>query len=123
MRTPLLVLACAGVIATSACGGGGTSTREMEAAAIEQARQRLNLPADAPLEAKVWVGLPFDGETVMCGTVSDTAADSGVPAQRFAATPEPLRWLVFEDAHDPMSRSQPDKFVEWASVCGTGTQS
>ena len=123
MRTLLFVLAGASALAVSACDSGGTSTREMEAAAIEQAREKLNLPADALLEAKVWVGQPFDGETVMCGTVSDTSAGSAVRPQRFAATPEPLRWLVFEDAHDPMSRSQPDKFIEWASVCGTGTQS
>ena len=104
------------------CESGGTSTREIEAAAVQRARQQLRLPASAPLEAKVWVGSEeFDDQPVLCGTVSGAGSSKGrVRPQRFAATGDPINWLVFEDAHAPIVRSQPDKFQEWGRLCSDG---
>lgn len=104
-----------------ACESGGASTAEIEAAAIERARDQLQLAASVPLEAKVWVGTgTVDGQPVLCGTVSDRSSGSGVPPQRFAAVDDPIEWLVFEDAHAPTTPSQPDKFREWGSICSGG---
>ena len=116
MRTPVLLAAALGLFA---CERGGTSSAEMRAAAIDHARQVLGLAADVPLEATVWVGPEqHEGETVLCGTVSGTSPGTRVPPKRFAATGEPVRWLIFEDAHDPMVRTQPDMFSEWQRLCG-----
>jgi hypothetical protein len=116
----IIVLSLALVLPLAACGGGALSTKDMEQAAKEKARADLHLAADTPLEAKVWVGQPKDGQTVYCGTVSDTTSGTMVPPQRFAATPEPLRWLVFEPAHEPMIASQPDKYAAWGNLCTGG---
>lgn len=102
----------------AACEGGGTSTREVKAAAIQHAKQELRLPASEPLEATAWVGQNDEREgLVICGTVSGKGSGSRVRPQRFAATADPIRWLIFEDAHDPMVASQPDKFPEWRRLC------
>ena len=101
-----------------ACERGGTSTREVRAAAIQHAKEKLRLPASAPLEATAWVGQTDEREgLVICGTVSGKGSGSGVRPQRFAATADPIRWLIFEDAHDPLVASQPDKFPEWQRLC------
>ncbi len=102
------------------CNSADTSTREVREAAIEHARQQLNLPADTPLEARVWVGKPREGELTVCGTVSGQGASSAVTPQRFAAATDPIEWLLFEPAHAPTVRSQPDKFREWPELCGPG---
>lgn len=107
------------ILGLAACEDGGTSAAEMEAAAIDKARQELRLAADAPLQAKVWVGAEeHEGETVLCGTVSDPNPGTRIPPKRFAATGDPIRWLIFEDAHSPMVRTQGDKFPEWGRLCG-----
>ena len=113
----IIALSLAFALPLAACGGGALSTKDMEQAAKDKARQQLHLAADVPLEAKVWVGQPKDGHTVYCGTVSDTSSGTSVTPQRFAATPDPLRWLVFEPAHEPMLPAQPDKYAAWGNLC------
>ncbi len=118
MRALLILTAAASTL--SACEDGGTSTREMEAAAIDRARQELRLGAEVPLEAIVWAGAEdYDGKTVLCGTVSGKAGAASAPPQRFAATGDPIEWLVFTNAHSPMPPSQPDIFPEWQRICGS----
>ena len=108
-------------LSLAACESGGTSTSEMETAAIEHARQELRLSAEVPLQARVWVGSQqHEDQIVMCGTVSDSRTGTAVPPKRFAATGDPIKWLVFEDAHDAMVIARPDVFPEWERLCGTG---
>ncbi|MDQ3246632.1 MAG: hypothetical protein M3Q52_07050 [Pseudomonadota bacterium] len=115
MRKLLLLFA---VLGLAACEDGGTSAAEMEAAALDKVRQELRLAADAPLQTKVWVGAQeHEGETVLCGTASDSTPGTTVPPKRFAATGDPIRWLIFEDAYNPMIRTQGDKFPEWRRLC------
>lgn len=117
MRTSLATFALAATVLIAGCDSGIT-TQEMQAAAIERARQELNLPAQAPLEAQVWAGSEWDGETVLCGTVSGQGGGTQVPPQRFAATEDdPIRWLIFENAHSPIVTSKPNKFPEWSRIC------
>ena len=117
MRIPLMLAAA---LAVAACDPGGTSSAEMEAAAVERARSELGLAGDVPLEAEVWVGREqHEGQTVLCGTVSGSGPDKSVRPKRFAATGDPVDWLIFEDAHASMVPSQPDKFPEWRHLCGT----
>lgn len=116
MRT-LTVIAAASLAV--ACDSGGTSTREVRAAAIQQAKEKLRLPASAQLEATAWVGRSDEREEpVVCGTVSARGSGTRMRPQRFAASTDPINWLVFEDAHDPMTTAQPDKFPEWQRLCG-----
>lgn len=116
----LSALAC---LWLTSCDDGGTSTRDMGAAAVEQARPRLNLGKDVPLEATVWIGKEdYDGQVVFCGAVSARSTNTRVAAQRFAATGDPIQWLIFEDAHDALITSQPDKFAEWQTLCGDGQE-
>ena len=103
------------VAALTGCGSGGMSSDEVRAAAMEEAREQFNLADNAPLEAKVWTGSEYDGEPSVCGTVSSEAGR--MPPQRFLARLEPFEWLVFEEAHDRLIQSQPDKFPEWARYC------
>ena len=102
----------------AACGEDGMSSREMEQAAIDRARQELKLAADVPLEATVWTGKPVDGEVTYCGTVS-SPKHSAVPVvpQRFAALSDPLRFELFEPAHEQIVQSRPDMFRSWAELC------
>lgn len=117
MRTPIWLVAS---LSIAACERGGTSVLEMEAAAKDHTRQELGLAADVPLQATVWVGRGDEKEeTVLCGTVRDERQGTPVRPKRFAATGDPIRWLIFEDAHAPMTRSQPDKFPEWQQLCGS----
>lgn len=124
MRTTASIAAALGAAATlglAACEQGGTSTAEMKTAAIEHARQELGLAANVPLNATVWVGPEQHREqAVLCGTVSDETPGTRVPPKRFAATGDPIEWLIFEDAHDAMIPAQPDKFPEWGRLCGRG---
>ncbi|MBA2772219.1 MAG: hypothetical protein M3428_03375 [Pseudomonadota bacterium] len=122
MRASPITIAALGAVILGGCESGGTSTREMEAAAIAHARQELGLAETVPLEATVWIGEPREGQTVMCGTVSDRSPGGGAPPQRFAATSDPVNWLIFEGAHNAMVPSQPDKFPEWQALCGRGEQ-
>lgn len=104
-------------IGVAACDSG-MSTTEIERAAIDRARQELQLAADAPLEARVWIGQEVDGDITYCGTVSggDGAGPAIVP-QRFVALSDPLRFEVFEPAHRPMVTTQPDMFRSWEQLC------
>ncbi len=115
MRT--LAIGLAVVVALSACSSG-TSTAELEEAAKERARQALQLPANAPLEATAWVGEEYDGDMVVCGTVSGTGSGTAIPPKRFAAHTSPIEWIHFENAHDTSQAAQPDKFVTWFQMCG-----
>lgn len=108
---PLLALAL------TSCGGEGASTTDVKQAAIEQVRTKFRLASTVRLEARTWTGREHDGEITMCGTVSGVGNSATTPPQRFAATLEPLEFLVLEDAHDQMVVSQPDKFAEWAPLC------
>ncbi len=99
----------------TACDSGGMSSDEVRTAAMEKAREEFRLPDDAPLEARVWTGTEYDGEPSVCGTVS--GAGGRMPPQRFLARLEPFEWLAFEEAHNPMIPSQPDKFAEWERYC------
>lgn len=120
MRT--ITVSLASLLTLAGCGGGGMSTEEVREAAIERARAELGVSAEAPLEANVWTGGEYDGDVVVCGTVSDRSAGASAVPQRFAASTDPFRWLVFEGAHDPMVTPQPDKFPEWTTLCGQGQQ-
>lgn len=116
MRRSLALVMTA--LAVAGCERGGTTTEEARAAAIEKARQELGLSSDVPLEATLWVGLEeYEDQPVICGTVSGQGSGTRIQPQRFAGVGEPVRWLVFEDAHDALLSSQPDKFVEWQRVC------
>lgn len=116
-----IVLAAASLAMLAACDQDGTSTQDVKEAAAERVREELGLAADAPLETSVWTGQEFAGELTVCGTVSSAGAQ-GFPPKRFIATTDPLRWQVFEDAHNPMIPSQPGKFPEWSQTCGSGAQ-
>jgi hypothetical protein len=122
MRSFQLAAGATAALLLVGCNSADTSTKEVRRAAIEHARQQLKLPADAPLEARVWVGQPHEGELTVCGTVSGQSGSSAVTPQRFAAAIDPIEWLVFEPAHEPMVRSQPDKFLEWPQLCGQGAE-
>lgn len=117
MRSIQVVLTAASLATLAACDQGGTSTEDVKEAAAERAREQFGLPADAPLETRVWTGEPFNDDVTVCGTVSSVGAQQIRP-QRFIATLEPFRWQVFKDAHSPMIPSQPGKFPEWSSTCG-----
>lgn len=121
MRALFLALPLA--LTLPACETGGTSTKEMERAAMDRTRQKLGLAASTPLEAKVWTGEPFDGQVTLCGTVSSAGdATAAIPPQRFAATGHPVIFLVFEPAHQAMRSSQPDMFQSWAKLCAKGQE-
>lgn len=107
-------------LALLACDSSGTSTAEIKEAAEQRTRQQLNLSSDTQLQSTVWVGHEeYEGATVLCGTVSGED-DSAVRPQRFAATADPIKWLAFEDAHDPMLGTRTEKFPDWARYCGEG---
>lgn len=101
----------------AACAGEGTSTEDVREAALERARQHLSLSADVPLEASVWAGGEYEGEVTACGTIS-SQGDGGIAPLRFAATTSPLRWLIFEEAHNPVVDIEPDMFADWTDLCG-----
>ena len=117
-KTGILLVPMAAMASLSACGDDGKSTREMEQAAMERTREELGLQSDAPLEATVWVGKEYEGNVLLCGTVSSMrGSTSPIAPQRFAASTEPVRFHVFEEAHSPMVRSEPDKFISWEAYC------
>ena len=121
MRT--ITFSLTALLTLAGCGGGGMTTEDVREAAIDRAREELGVAADTPLEATVWIGGEYEGDVVVCGTVSDrTAGASGSVPQRFAASTDPFRWLVFEGAHDPVVTTQPDKFPEWATLCARQQQ-
>ena len=115
------MVAIAALLALPACSEDAASTTEIKTAAEQRARQVLNLPADAALEATMWVGdEDYEGATVLCGTVSASGQNvAQVPPQRFAATSAPIHWIVFEDAHNPIG-PQGEKFPDWSRFCGEG---
>lgn len=116
MRTCLVL--CAAAVSLSACGDQAVSTRDIEQAAVERARQELSLPASTPLRATVWTGAERDGEMTYCGSVSSPSGGTAIPPQRFAAHGDPIEFFIFEDAHVPDLASQPGKFESWAATCG-----
>jgi hypothetical protein len=120
MRVELGLLLSATALAVAACDSGGVSTAEMQTAAVERARQQLSLPSDTPLETQVWAGQEYRGDLVYCGTVSGQGQGLQITPQRFAATTEPLRWLVFEDSHNPLRSTGGDQVPDWVNLCGTG---
>lgn len=112
-------IVAATALALAACSQDGTSTSEMRAAAEQRARQALNLPAEVALKSTVWIGHEeYVGASVMCGTVAGSGEGAPVRPQRFAATGDPIEWLVFEDAHDPMIATRSEKLPDWARYCG-----
>ena len=119
MRRSLCCLLVAASAALSACGDEAVSTREIEQAAIERARQELRLPASTPLKATVWTGAERDGELSYCGFVSSqVGAATPIPPQQFAAHGDPVEFFIFERAHDVDVTSQPGKFESWTATCG-----
>ena len=102
----------------AACGGTGTTTQDVQVAAIERARQELSLPADVPLTATVWTGRERNGQMTYCGSVSSTdGAASAIRPQQFAAHGDPLNFFIFGDAHQTDPQTQPGKFENWSAVC------
>ena len=103
----------------AACdSGGGLSTSDVQAAAKERVRETLQLTPESVLFTNVFVGEPFDGDTVLCGTVSGRRADgTEITPRRFIAATEPARWLKFDPAAGLDLPSQPDKFIEWHTSC------
>ena len=122
MRPIQQLMIIAPLLAAAGCETGGSSTEDVRQAAIEHARAELGLAADAPLEATVWAGQEYEGEITVCGTVSG-GNGAAVAPQRFAASTDPIDWLIFEDAHNPIVTSQPDKFPEWSQLCGQEAES
>lgn len=123
MRVGILALCLAGSWSLAGCDDADVSTREVERAAVEKARQRLGLGRDAPLEATVWVGREADGKMSYCGSVqSEKGATAPIPPQQFAAHGDPLKFFIFGDAHKFQPQSQPGMFENWTAICA-GTQS
>lgn len=110
-RTSRLLI---GVLGLTACGNR-LSTAEVKRAAIDRARQEQHLSPSAQLKARAWVGKDYHGQTAVCGIVADMNGKS--PAQRFAATLRPFRWLIFQDAHGAVYDSRPQKFADWGLLC------
>lgn len=118
LRAALLPLAA---LVVTACDSGGTSSKEMERVAMDRARQELGLAANVPLESRVWTGRPHEGEVTLCGTVSSAdGASKPIVPQRFVATGDPAKFLVFEPAHQQMVQSEMNMFESWASLCAGG---
>lgn len=102
----------------AACGGKGTTTQDIEVAAIQRARQELSLSADVPLMATVWTGRERDGQITYCGSVgSKHGASSSIRTQQFAAHGDPLTFFIFGNAHQTDPQTQPGKFENWSAVC------
>jgi hypothetical protein len=114
----LSCLCVAAIAGLSACGDEAVSTREIEQAAIERARQELRLPAGTALTATVWTGAERDGELTYCGSVGSGPGATPIQPQRFAAHGDPIEFFIFENAHDADPASQPGKFESWSAVCG-----
>ena len=118
MRTGLNIVVLATYFSLGACGGVSLSTREIEKAAIEHARQELSLREDVPLKAAVWTGRESDGKLIYCGSVSsEDGAAAPIRPQQFAAHGDPLTFFIFGDAHQADPRSQPVKFENWTALC------
>ena len=118
MRTGLTILSLASCFSLGACGSEGVSTREVEKAAIERARQELRLRDDVPLKATVWTGRESDGQLTYCGSVSsEDGASAPIRPQQFAAHGDPLTFFIFGDAHQTDPRSEPGKFENWTALC------
>lgn len=115
-------LAASGLLA--ACGSGGVSTNDAQAAAKQRLARSLGLTKEATLLTDVFVGTPRDDDPVMCGTVQGRKADgAAVGPRRFVMGTDPAGWLYFEtlqDARQPdtIARTSTDMFVdEWARYC------
>ncbi|MDQ3074221.1 MAG: hypothetical protein M3Q88_01220 [Pseudomonadota bacterium] len=122
MRFGKIVLCLAGVSSIAACDTTELSTRDIERAAVERARERLGLGQDVPLKATVWVGREADGQISYCGSVEgESGATTRIPPQQFAAHGEPLSFFIFGDAHRIVPESQPGMFENWTALCA-GTQ-
>lgn len=115
--TKLLVPLTA-IVVLFACSEDGTTAREMERAAIDRTRQELGLSPSVPLKATVWVGKPRDDRIVFCGTVSSAdGAPTAIAPHRFAATGDPIKFEIFEEAHSNFVSANPDMFLSWAEHC------
>ncbi len=122
MRLGILALCLAGASSLAGCDDPDVSTREVELAAVQEARQRLGLAQDAPLKATVWIGREADGKMSFCGSVeSEDSASTRIPPQQFAAHGDPLTFFIFGDAHRIRPQAQPGKFENWTAICA-GTQ-
>ena len=115
IRYPLALLP---VLLLMACDSGGMTSDEIEQAAMDYARQELGIAADVPLEAEVWVAEGDRNDVIYCGTVSGAGGATQVRPQRFAATTErPIRWIVFEEAHNPLLDTGEDRVPDWVNLC------
>ena len=118
--SPTTLVAAAGLcLALPACGSEAEiSTAEARSAAEQRVREKYGLPPQAPLSTEIFVGEPRDGEPVLCGTTRPgEGAGQSFPPQRFVAATDPARWLVFEQANDPVRTAQPNMFLEWGTHC------
>lgn len=102
----------------AACEKSGVSSEDVREAAIERARSEFAIPAQVPVDARVWVGGDYDGEITVCGLVS--SAGPQLKPKRFLASVEPFEWLIFEDAHDAMLRAEPPAAPSWGAHCAPG---
>lgn len=122
MRFGILAFCLVGASSIAGCDSADLSTREVELAAVQEARQRLGLDQDVPLKAKVWIGRERDGKMSFCGSVeSKDSAATRIQPQQFAAHGDPLTFFIFGDAHQIRPQSQPGMFENWTAVCA-GTQ-
>lgn len=113
-----LIVFCLAAATLASCGGEGVSTRDVERAAIDRARQELGLAQNVSLKATVWTGREADGELTYCGSVSSAeGAPAPIRPQQFAAHGDPLTFFIFGDAHQTDPRSQPGKFENWTALC------
>lgn len=106
------------LLAAAGCDDNGLSTADVQAGAKERVRAELGLTEDSVLFTETFVGQPFEGDTVICGTVEGRRADGTViPPRRFIAAADPARWVKFEPASNAAIPSQPRMFAEWYGTC------
>lgn len=118
-RPRALGLVTPALIGLAACSGADVTTAEAKQAAQERVRQELGLKPDAALFSQVFVGREYDGEPVLCGTVSGQRQDgSELTPRRFIAGTEEGRFLAIDPAHAATYNTANDKFPQWAELCG-----
>jgi hypothetical protein len=113
-----LAAALALALSLGACDEG-VSVAEASAAAKQRVTHSLGLSPDAALFTNVFVGESVDGSPVLCGTVEGRRPDgSKIPARRFIAATEPLRWVRFEPiVEDNLATDTSEYYVTWRSTC------
>lgn len=102
----------------SACASHGLSPAEAEREAQHRYRQELGLAEAAKLRSHTFVGREWDGDKVLCGTVSRVSADNGTSDKRFfILTLDPVKWLLFGPNDTPGQLTHPSNRPDWTRLC------